>query len=330
VAAKQQGYSKAQLQQVARQAAVNAGIDPRVFVRQINQESGFRVKARSGAGALGIAQIMPETAAGWGVDPMDPIAALHAAADAMGKYVHSYGGDYRRALAAYNAGPGAVAKYGGVPPYAQTQQYVSNILSGITPGGAGSARAASAAPTGPTVPAGGSGTADRVLADQQAALAMVFADDPGTADILGSALTRGSNMRAAARQNAGTTPAAPTTPTGPGLQGQQYDAAHNLHQNTTNHEAPGVHVEGSYHYRKTPTGQAEAQDFGTATNNIEDMRNTARDAYAHPERYNEFFFDQHVPGLPGPFYIKDGKRYMGTIGGHEDHIHAAPRGLAAH
>lgn len=116
---------------MARRAALRAGIDPRVFLRQIAQESGFNPNARSSAGALGIAQIMPSTAAGWHVDPMNPQAALRAAAQHMAGYLRAYHGDWRLALAAYNAGPGAVAKYHGVPPYAQTQSYVHSILAGL-------------------------------------------------------------------------------------------------------------------------------------------------------------------------------------------------------
>lgn len=111
----------------ARQAAIAAGIDPDVFARQIQQESGFDPNARSGAGALGIAQFMPDTAKGLGINPLDPKAALPAAAGLMKSYLDRYQGDYRKALAAYNAGPGAVDKAGGVPDFAETQAYVNKI-----------------------------------------------------------------------------------------------------------------------------------------------------------------------------------------------------------
>src|SRR3982751_6322861 len=114
--------------QVARQAATQYGFDPDIFERQIKQESGFHPRAHSPVGAQGIAQIMPATAKGWHVDPNDPNAALNAAAKNMAAYVKTYGGDYAKALAAYNAGPGAVSKYGGVPPYKETQNYVNRIL----------------------------------------------------------------------------------------------------------------------------------------------------------------------------------------------------------
>ena len=111
----------------ARQAAIDEGLDPDIFARQIQQESGFNPGAKSPAGAIGIAQIMPDTAKSWGVDPTDAKASLKAAARADAQYLKDYGGDYRMMLAAYNAGPGAVAKYGGVPPYAETQSYVQAI-----------------------------------------------------------------------------------------------------------------------------------------------------------------------------------------------------------
>lgn len=123
----------ADYRQMTRAAAQAAGIDPDIYERQIGAESGFNPAAGSPAGARGIAQIMPETARGWGVDPMDPQAALTASAGAMAKYLRSYKGDWSKALAAYNAGPGAVAKYGGVPPYRETQNYIKKILSGRNP-----------------------------------------------------------------------------------------------------------------------------------------------------------------------------------------------------
>src|SRR5262252_1954293 len=118
------------LQDYARQVANKYGIDPDIFVRQIQQESGFNPGAKSPAGATGIAQFMPDTARGMGIDPSDPYAALAAAARLDASNLQKYGGDYSKALAAYNAGGDNVDKYGGVPPFQETQRYVSNILSG--------------------------------------------------------------------------------------------------------------------------------------------------------------------------------------------------------
>lgn len=112
----------------AKAAAQRHGIDQDIFARQIKQESGFNPTAKSPAGAMGIAQIMPATAKGWNVDPMDPKAALDAAAKNMRVYLDKYNGDWAKALSAYNAGPGAVDKYNGVPPYSETQNYVKIIL----------------------------------------------------------------------------------------------------------------------------------------------------------------------------------------------------------
>lgn len=116
------------LREVAHEAAVTAGIDPRIFVRQIQAESRFDPAARSGAGAIGIAQIVPQFHPD--VDPTDPVASLRYAATLMAGHLANYGGDYAMALAAYNAGPTAVARYGGVPPFAETRNYVSKILGG--------------------------------------------------------------------------------------------------------------------------------------------------------------------------------------------------------
>jgi LysM repeat protein len=100
--------SRSQYVTLARQFATQAGVSPAIFVKQINQESGFNPKALSGAGAIGIAQFMPATAAGLGINPRDPVQSLRGAANLMARYLKQYGGDYAKALAAYNAGAGSV------------------------------------------------------------------------------------------------------------------------------------------------------------------------------------------------------------------------------
>ena len=115
-------------QDYAKAAAQRAGIDPNVFTAQIQQESGFNPSARSPAGAIGIAQFTPATAAGVNLDPTDPYASLDAAAAEDAKRLQQYQGDWGKTLASYNAGAGAVAQYGGIPPYKETQSYVSTIM----------------------------------------------------------------------------------------------------------------------------------------------------------------------------------------------------------
>ncbi|MCW2960177.1 MAG: Lytic transglycosylase catalytic [Thermoleophilia bacterium] len=128
-AAKPKPLRRIDFRAMAYRAAVGAGIKrPGLFVRQMAAESGFQPCAGSPAGAIGIAQIMPETARGWGVDPWVPADALQAAAKAMAKYERQLG-SYRLALAAYNAGTGAVARFGGVPPYAETQEYIRRVMT---------------------------------------------------------------------------------------------------------------------------------------------------------------------------------------------------------
>jgi hypothetical protein len=117
---------------LARQDAMNNGIDPTLFERQINQESGFNPNVTSSEGAIGIAQIMPSTAQDWNVDPHDPIASLSVAASHMAWYQHHYG-SVEKALAAYNGGSGrlniCIANYTDwyhcMP--AETQRYIAII-----------------------------------------------------------------------------------------------------------------------------------------------------------------------------------------------------------
>lgn len=136
------------LREYARAVAGRYGLDPGIFERQITQESGFDPKAVSPAGAQGIAQFMPATAKGVGLaDPFEPYAALDAAARHMRDNLAANGGDYARALAAYNAGQGAVNQHGGVPPFAETRKYVQAILGADRP-----TAPAMPAPTGAAVP----------------------------------------------------------------------------------------------------------------------------------------------------------------------------------
>lgn len=127
----------------ARKAARRHGVNPDVFVALVNQESRFNKNARSPAGARGFTQLMPATARGLGVNPDNPIQNLDGGARYLKEQLDSFGGNYKKALAAYNAGPGAVKKYGGVPPFAETQNYVKTILGGKNPIASGSRQASS-------------------------------------------------------------------------------------------------------------------------------------------------------------------------------------------
>jgi soluble lytic murein transglycosylase-like protein len=113
------------------------GLDPEVFVRQIQQESGFDPQARNRrTGATGLGQVMAATAQdpGFGVAPLrdrlDPVENLRFSAEYMAAMLNKFGGDYSLALAAYNAGPGVVDRAGGIPGIEETQNYVARILGG--------------------------------------------------------------------------------------------------------------------------------------------------------------------------------------------------------
>jgi len=110
-------------------AAARNGVDPALLKGLIRAESNFDPNAGSPAGAQGLTQLMPGTAAGLGVtDVHDPAQAIEGGAKYLRSQLDAFGGDETKALAAYNAGPGAVTRYGGVPPYAETQQYVQRVL----------------------------------------------------------------------------------------------------------------------------------------------------------------------------------------------------------
>ncbi len=111
----------------ARASARRHGVPEDLFLRLVRQELGWNPRAVSAKGALGLAQLMPGTAAALGVDPTDPAQNLEGGARYLAAQYRAFG-TWRLALAAYNAGPGAVVRHGGVPPYAETQGYVAAIL----------------------------------------------------------------------------------------------------------------------------------------------------------------------------------------------------------
>jgi soluble lytic murein transglycosylase-like protein len=112
------------------QAAARYGLDPAVLHGLIQQESGFNPSAHSSAGALGLTQLMPSTAASLGVtEPLNPTQSIEGGARYLSEMLSRFGGNTADALAAYNAGASAVEQYGGVPPYAETQEYVAKVMA---------------------------------------------------------------------------------------------------------------------------------------------------------------------------------------------------------
>lgn len=118
------------LQPVIEQYSQQYGVDKNLVNALIRQESGFNPNARSHAGAIGLMQLMPATAKGLGVqDPSDPVQNLEGGIRHLSDLLQGFNGNVPLALAAYNAGAGAVKKYGGIPPYKETQNYVRSILA---------------------------------------------------------------------------------------------------------------------------------------------------------------------------------------------------------
>ena len=128
-AAQLSGGGSSQFDSQIQAAAQKYGIDPALLKGLIKQESDFNPNAGSSAGAQGLCQLMPGTARSLGcTNPLDPAQSIDAGAKYLRQQLDAFGGDVRKALAAYNAGPGAVQRYGGVPPYSETQNYVQKVM----------------------------------------------------------------------------------------------------------------------------------------------------------------------------------------------------------
>ena len=122
------GGNRGQIVQMVRQAAQKYGIDPNLFQGLVQQESDFNPQCLSSAGAMGLSQLMPGTARALGVtDPYDPGQNLEGGAKYFSQMMKQFG-DVKLALAAYNAGPGAVARANGIPDIAETRDYVQKVL----------------------------------------------------------------------------------------------------------------------------------------------------------------------------------------------------------
>lgn len=122
--------SREDIENLINKYAQKNNLDPDFIKAVVKKESGFNPDAKSKCGAMGLMQLMPQTAKGLGViDAFDPEQNIDGGTRYLKSMMNRFNNDPKLALAAYNAGPAAVQKYGDIPPYMETQNYVKNILS---------------------------------------------------------------------------------------------------------------------------------------------------------------------------------------------------------
>lgn len=283
------------------------GVPRNIATALARAESGINPNARSPVGAIGIMQLMPGTAQGLGVDPHDPEQNIMGGMKYLSSQFRAFG-DWKKALAAYNAGPGAVRKYGGVPPYRETQGYVKRVLgyAGESRGG-GKGKAfvpgSLAAASTPERPA--QGGSDR----KALAMGFLFADDPFMSGVMGQAFKRregaASEVETAIAPPASKPGGSSFKPSGKSTLDRILSVGKRFGLPVTS-TTGGKHTQGSFHYA------SRAADFGLGAGG-DALERWARQNAAH---IKEFYG-------PQGWHIENGRVIQGAYPDHGDHYHLA-------
>lgn len=298
-------YVPQEYRDLVADASKQYGVPAGILSALLQQESGFQAQIGSPAGAQGIAQFMPATAASRGVDPNDPKSAIPGAAELLKENKDQFG-SWELALAAYNAGGGAVSEYGGIPPYPETQNYVKTIMgnAGDVSGGAAKdipqgliqrSKAVLGKPATEAILAGGS-----VTRDPRAGKGMQITFDgryAGSQDLVRYLV--GSNVKGD-------------------------------HGGTKNGEAPGVHDPSGDHYAATGYAQDINSPSGNAAENEPAFSQATLDTIYKNAKKLDPEAAKSMDEASGGNGLQMGTDWTGTIAGYQVQIFPGTEGSGPH
>ena len=314
----------------ATRIAREEGVDPALFRALVRAESGGNQNAVSSAGARGYTQLLPATAKGLGVNPDDPEDNLRGGARYLAQQLKAHGGNVQLGLAAYNAGPGNVKKYGGVPPFAETQAYIQRVVGYAKefPGGGKGVGAGQMQSQSIGVGSqSGAPNRDRIVEGLLESQREFTRTGKFRTDIMTNALLNNDDKSDMSMVTVGKGRAAGRVSVPAGNVGDPERALRHtmkvakerfgLHigeNSLYGNVNPDVHVDTSNHYQ---------QFKGSKTSRAADISGAPDDMMAFTQWVNKSYGNTTRELFHDPWGGRKGTQDTGAIGGHDKHVHVA-------